>query len=140
MSPILQLIHVTTHQCRKISWHQGDVQRWVIVTGDDCNRRHAIETAKEQWRRFLLDAPDYPAGQFEGRGVVILAGSLQYMVPAWVNVVSLRRAGVQIFISSSVHLSVHSLHAFQSRRPHVPQQNFVHSPPPCPILPLPPPD
>jgi hypothetical protein len=30
---------------------------------------------------------------FEGRGVVILAGRLQYMVPAWINVHMLRRTG-----------------------------------------------
>ena len=63
--------------------------------GDGC-RRH-IDTAKAQWRHFLLESPDYPARLFAGQGVVILAGDIQYMVPAWVNVVSLRRAGEGLF-------------------------------------------
>lgn len=71
------------------TWHSS-------ISGVSANRsacRHAIEAAKVQWRQFLLEAPDYPSGHFQGKGVVILAGNLHYMVPAWVNVVSLRRAG-----------------------------------------------
>ena len=49
--------------------------------------------AQTQWRTFLREAPAFPAGNFEGRGIVILAGGLTYMVPAWVNVHMLRKTG-----------------------------------------------
>ena len=55
--------------------------------------RKDIERARSQWQTFLSAAPAYPVGMFEGRGVVILAGRLQYMVPAWINVHMLRRTG-----------------------------------------------
>ena len=49
--------------------------------------------AQGQWQRFLLEAPEYPQGIFQGKGIVILAGGPQYLVPAWVNVRMLRKAG-----------------------------------------------
>ena len=69
----------------------------------DWQCRHTIEAAHTQWKQFLLEAPEYPSAQFRGRGIVILAGSLQYMVPAWVNVVSLRRAGDLLCIRYAFH-------------------------------------
>lgn len=41
----------------------------------------------------MSSAPAYPADMFEGRGIVILAGGLTYLVPAWVNIQMLRRTG-----------------------------------------------
>lgn len=49
--------------------------------------------AQTQWRTFLRESPAYPPKAFEGQGVVILAGGLTYMVPAWVNIHMLRRTG-----------------------------------------------
>ena len=49
--------------------------------------------ARSQWEAFLEAAPPYPPGMFRGRGIVILAGRLQYLVPAWVNVHLLRKSG-----------------------------------------------
>ena len=52
--------------------------------------------AQTQWRTFLRESPAYPAEGFAGRGIVILAGGLTYMVPAWVNIHMLRRTGVPL--------------------------------------------
>lgn len=52
--------------------------------------------AQTQWRTFLRESPAYPPDAFEGRGIVILAGGLTYMVPAWVNIHMLRRTGVSL--------------------------------------------
>ena len=49
--------------------------------------------AQTQWQTFLRESPAYPGEGFAGRGIVILAGGLTYMVPAWVNVHMLRRTG-----------------------------------------------
>ena len=49
--------------------------------------------AQTQWRTFLRESPAYPPEAFEGQGIVILAGGLTYMVPAWVNIQMLRRTG-----------------------------------------------
>ena len=49
--------------------------------------------AQTQWRTFLRQSPAYPLDDFSGRGIVILAGGLTYMVPAWVNIHMLRRTG-----------------------------------------------
>lgn len=58
--------------------------------------RHDVQRAQQQWRAFLAEAPAYPQGLFSGRGVVILSGSLQYMVPAWVNLHMLRLTGKRL--------------------------------------------
>ena len=50
--------------------------------------------AQTQWRTFLRESPAYPLEAFEGRGIVILAGGLTYMVPTWVNIHMLRKTGV----------------------------------------------
>ena len=50
--------------------------------------------AQTQWRTFLRESPAYPVDGFSGRGIVILAGGLTYMVPAWVNIHMLRRTGL----------------------------------------------
>lgn len=50
--------------------------------------------AQTQWRTFLRESPAYPTEGFGGRGIVILAGGLTYMVPAWVNIHMLRRTGL----------------------------------------------
>jgi hypothetical protein len=55
--------------------------------------RHDVQRAQQQWRAFLAEAPAYPQGLFSGRGVAILSGGLQYMVPAWVNLHMLRLTG-----------------------------------------------
>ena len=71
--------------------------------------------ARGQWQRFLLEAPEYPMGVFQGRGIAILAGGPQYLVPAWVNIRMLRAAGglaivccvflnTVIMVSSCAHL------------------------------------
>ena len=52
--------------------------------------------AQTQWRTFLRESPAYPPEAFEGRGIVILAGGLTYMVPAWVNIHMLRRTGFSL--------------------------------------------
>lgn len=52
-----------------------------------------MQRAQQQWRAFLAEAPAYPESGFSGRGVVILSGSLPYMVPAWVNLHMLRLTG-----------------------------------------------
>ena len=57
--------------------------------------REDIRAAREQWQRYVAEAPEYPAGMFQGRGIVILAGGLTYMVPSWVNIHMLRRSGRQ---------------------------------------------
>ena len=56
-------------------------------------RRRDIDRAKQQWQTFMAAAPPYPEGVFRGRGIAILAGGGQYMVPAWVNIHMLRRTG-----------------------------------------------
>ena len=63
--------------------------------------------AQTQWRTFLRESPAYPTEGFAGRGIVILAGGLTYMVPAWVNIHMLRRTG-QLLICSSCSLDAHS--------------------------------
>lgn len=55
--------------------------------------REDIMRAQTQWRTFLRGSPAYPSDDFAGQGVVILAGGLTYMVPAWVNIHMLRRTG-----------------------------------------------
>lgn len=44
----------------------------------------------------IANMPEYPQGQFEGRGVVICAGGPKYFIPAWVCVQMLRKAGCQL--------------------------------------------
>ncbi|DBB17802.1 TPA: hypothetical protein ACH3X3_002830 [Trebouxia sp. C0006] len=56
-------------------------------------QREDIMRAQTQWRTFLRESPAYPVEGFSGRGIVILAGGLTYMVPAWVNIHMLRRTG-----------------------------------------------
>jgi hypothetical protein len=51
---------------------------------------HAIQS---QWRAFASNSPEYPSGMFHAKGIVILAGGLTYMVPAWVNLRMLRLTG-----------------------------------------------
>lgn len=51
-----------------------------------------VATARKQWRRFVADAPPYPADLFAGRGIVTTGGGLRYMVPVWVSINMLRRA------------------------------------------------
>ena len=58
--------------------------------------REDIMRAQTQWRTFLRESPAYPAEGFAGRGIVILAGGLTYMVPAWVNIHMLRRTGAPL--------------------------------------------
>jgi len=56
--------------------------------------KRAVASAAAHLAAFRRAAPPYPGEPaFAGRGVVILAGGLTYMVPAWVNVAMLRRAG-----------------------------------------------
>lgn len=57
--------------------------------------REDIQAAQDQWRHFLAEAPPFPATMFRGRGIVILAGGLTYMVPAWANIHMLRRTGMR---------------------------------------------
>lgn len=45
------------------------------------------------WIAAELPKQSYPADQFSGRGVVIAAGGLKYLVPAWVCVRALRHVG-----------------------------------------------
>jgi alpha 1,2-mannosyltransferase len=56
--------------------------------------------AQTQWRTFLRESPAYPVKGFSGRGIVILAGGLTYMVPAWVNIHMLRKTG---FLATAHH-------------------------------------
>ena len=56
-------------------------------------RRKDIARARGQWEAFLAAAPKHAADMFSGRGIVILAGRLPYMAPAWINVHMLRRTG-----------------------------------------------
>ena len=58
--------------------------------------------AQTQWRTFLRESPAYPTEGFAGRGIAILAGGLTYMVPAWVNIHMLRRAGQPLIHSPCV--------------------------------------
>ena len=51
-----------------------------------------VATARKQWRRFVSEAPEYPADLFSGRGIVTTGGGLKYMVPVWVSINMLRRA------------------------------------------------
>ena len=52
-----------------------------------------VHAARAQWQHFMTEAPDYPRNFFKGRGIAILGGGPQYMVPAWVNVHMLRATG-----------------------------------------------
>ena len=63
-----------------------------------------MRLAHGQWQRFLLEAPEYPHGVFHGKGIVILAGGPQYLVPAWVNVRMLRMAGKQAYMTVKLSL------------------------------------
>lgn len=56
-------------------------------------RSEDVRSAQAQWQHFMLEAPEYPRGFFSGKGIAILGGGPQYMVPAWVNVHMLRAAG-----------------------------------------------
>ena len=51
---------------------------------------------REQWQSFMSKSPEMPADMFHGKGIVILAGGLTYMVPAWVNIHMLRRTGERL--------------------------------------------
>lgn len=60
------------------------------------------------WKRFLLEAPEYPGGFFRERGIAILAGGPFYMVPAWVNIKMLRRAGeICIYICTYLYIYIY---------------------------------
>ncbi len=52
-----------------------------------------VAAARTQWRSFVEGAPQYPRGTFSGRGIVTTGGGLRYMVPVWVSINMLRRAG-----------------------------------------------
>ena len=52
-----------------------------------------VLAARTHWQQFMKEAPGYPRTLFKGRGIAILGGGPQYMVPAWVNVHMLRAAG-----------------------------------------------
>ena len=65
---------------------------WKVKAEKPC--REDIAEARRQWQAFMAEAPPYPATAFAGRGIVILAGGLTYMVPAWVNIHLLRRTGM----------------------------------------------
>ncbi|KAK9798888.1 hypothetical protein WJX73_001325 [Symbiochloris irregularis] len=54
------------------------------------------DRAQQQWQLFMATAPSYPEGMFRGKGITILAGGGQYMVPAWVNIHMLRRTGCML--------------------------------------------
>lgn len=55
-----------------------------------------MQRAQQQWRAFMVEAPPYPENDVGGRGVVILSGTLPYMVPSWVNIHVLRLTGAHL--------------------------------------------
>lgn len=58
-----------------------------------------IDTAAataEKWIAEQLPRRRYPEAKFSGRGVVIAAGGLRYLVPAWVCVRALRHVGCEL--------------------------------------------
>ena len=63
------------------------------LTSEVFQRRKDIARARGQWQAFLTAAPEFRTDMFNGRGIVILAGRLQYMAPAWINIHMLRRTG-----------------------------------------------
>ncbi|KAK3251859.1 hypothetical protein CYMTET_38821 [Cymbomonas tetramitiformis] len=52
-----------------------------------------VEFARNQWKKFLDNAPEFPPDMFKGKGIVICGGGLQHMIAAWVNILMLRRNG-----------------------------------------------
>lgn len=70
-----------------------------------CTCRTDLRLIREQWQSFIGKAPPYPAETFHGKGIVILAGGLTYMVPAWVNIQMLRRTG-RLFAAQEIYRSL----------------------------------
>ena len=52
-----------------------------------------IEEEKSRREAWIQNIPEYPADNFAGRGVVMVAGGTRYLTCAYVNVTMLRRAG-----------------------------------------------
>ncbi|KAK3279264.1 hypothetical protein CYMTET_12839, partial [Cymbomonas tetramitiformis] len=52
--------------------------------------------AKAQWQRFVASTPPYPTALFTGRGIVMCAGGVKYMVPALANIFVLRTIGCRL--------------------------------------------
>jgi alpha 1,2-mannosyltransferase len=52
-----------------------------------------IAKVREDWRLFLMQHDSLPVDVFSGRGVVLIGGKLQYLVPSLVAIRALRRTG-----------------------------------------------
>ena len=52
-----------------------------------------IASVRAAWHAFLDQHGDLPASAFEGRGVVLIGGKLQYLVPSLIALRALRRTG-----------------------------------------------
>jgi alpha 1,2-mannosyltransferase len=67
------------HNCRRVITFEMADERWAA-------------SARNSWNEHMKTIPPYP-GNFSGRGIVICAGSVNYLTCAWVSITMLRRIG-----------------------------------------------
>lgn len=55
------------------------------------------QTRKSEWMSFASAVPEYPAGKYDGRGIIVVAGG-RYLEPAVVQIEMLRNSGCKLRI------------------------------------------